>query len=142
MKSIVNVFVKLAILCTIALVFFPNNSVAQSTNPRNGEIYYYQDYSGKNEYIAIQFFDGAIKVVESNNGETLNEFKNRVNRVITSRSKIEKAEKLSKDGKVVFSDFDFDFGWSYYTFSQSYKELETLFNMGYESFGSKYKKIS
>ncbi|MBR1549259.1 MAG: hypothetical protein IJ634_01310 [Bacteroidales bacterium] len=80
--------------------------------------------------------------MESNNGETLNEFKNRVDRVIKSRSKIEKQKKLSKDGKVVFSDIDFDFGLSYYTFSKSYKELETLFEMGYESFGSKYKKIA
>ena len=48
-------FVKLAILCTIALVLFPNNSVAQSMTPKDGEIYYYKEKVDYCRFCAVIF---------------------------------------------------------------------------------------
>ena len=129
MKNAVRLFAKVAMFYMIAIAFLPIKSYAQTTQPRNGEIYYYQESLGEyTYYMAVQFVDGGIRVITSSlmENESLQKFKMRVPKEI-SEVKMIKYKGKTKDNHHIYV-FSEDRGdWGYYeeswSFSNSYKEL-------------------
>ncbi|MBO7489302.1 MAG: hypothetical protein J6T88_03390 [Bacteroidales bacterium] len=148
MKQIVKALTKLAMFCMIALPFYPSGSIAQTTKPRNGEIYFYQHIEktgdeSQIEWIAIQFVDEGIKTMSHSHntyfgGPSFDEFKADVIKNISKKVIIKLSTKDSKGGKTIYKRVDESIDGSFtYEFSQSYSSLKYTYSY-YNEFDDYY----
>ena len=139
---------KFTMFCMIALAFYPSGSIAQTTKPRNGEIYYYQHYEkhedySRTEWIAVQFVDEGIKVMSDSyssyfGGPSFDEFKTDVIQKISKKDIIELSTKDSKGGKTVYKWVNKSIDGSYtYEFYQSFSSLKYTY-FYYDEFDDDY----
>ena len=79
MKFTLKVLAKLTAYCMVVLAFFPLESIAQSSNPHNGDVYYYRRTDSKAigcVFYAVKFMDGYIVSTSINSlEETFSQFK-------------------------------------------------------------------